>query len=231
MLARAQSLATTSLNATITFLTQMMGFIDTNYDKLRLYSKFSAADQASSLTTRILDRFCEDLYAPKEGVAAAMTVEDPTSLENEAQARNLADSEVYMFRDNATVESLSPKLLNLVICLHGLMTRSGVKIHIKGTDAVLRGYLGQGLMAGESMVAHIPVHASAVDRSPLDLVPWIRSWSGKETILLELEGWFEAGNDIEGWRQDEDGFETRPILSYVLKIYIWPLLHLLRRWQ
>jgi hypothetical protein len=49
---RAQSLATTSLNATITFLTQMMGFIDTNYDKLRVYSKLSAADQASSLTVK-----------------------------------------------------------------------------------------------------------------------------------------------------------------------------------
>jgi hypothetical protein len=125
-----------------------------------------------------------------------------------------------MFRDNATVKSWSPKPLNLVIRLHGLMTRSGVKIHIKGTDAVLRGYLGQGVMAGESMVPHIPVHATAVDRSPLDLVPWIRSWSGKETILLELDGWFETGHDIEGWRQDEDGFE-RPILLSVLKIYIW----------
>lgn len=78
-LSQAQSLATTSLNATITFLTQMMGFIDTIYEKLHLHSKFSG-DQAWSLTTQILDRICEDLYAPKEGVAAAMTVEDPSSI-------------------------------------------------------------------------------------------------------------------------------------------------------
>jgi hypothetical protein len=56
-----------------------MGFIDTIYEKLHTHSKF-LADQAWSLTTQILDRVCEDLYAPKEGVAAAMTVEDPASL-------------------------------------------------------------------------------------------------------------------------------------------------------
>ena len=78
-MAQAQALATMSLNATITFLTQLMGFIDTIYEKLHSHSKFSA-DQAWSLTTQILDRVCEDLYAPKEGVAAAMTVEDPASI-------------------------------------------------------------------------------------------------------------------------------------------------------
>lgn len=78
-MAKAQAVATTSLNATITFLTQLMGFIDTIYEKLHLHSRFSA-DQAWSLTTQILDRVCEDLYAPKEGVAAAMTVEDPSSI-------------------------------------------------------------------------------------------------------------------------------------------------------
>ena len=78
-LAQAQTVATLSLNATVTFLTQLLGFIDTIYEKLHTHSKFSA-DQAWSLTTQILDRVCEDLYAPKEGVAAAMTVEDPASI-------------------------------------------------------------------------------------------------------------------------------------------------------
>lgn len=76
---QAQSLAVMSLNATITFLTQLMGFVDTIYEKLHLYSKFTA-EQGWSLTTQILDRICEDLFAPKEGVAAAMTVEDPASI-------------------------------------------------------------------------------------------------------------------------------------------------------
>jgi hypothetical protein len=78
-LVRAQVLATASLNATITFLSQLMGFIDTIYEKLLVESRFTG-EQAWSLTTQILDRICEDLYAPKEGVAAAMTVEDPVSM-------------------------------------------------------------------------------------------------------------------------------------------------------
>ena len=75
----AKAVATASLNATVTFLTQLMGFIDAIYQKLHSDSKFSG-EQAWSLTTQILDRVCEDLYAPKEGVAEAMTVEDPASI-------------------------------------------------------------------------------------------------------------------------------------------------------
>ena len=75
----AKSVAIASLNATVTFLTQLFGFIDAIYQKLHSDSKFSV-DQAWSLTTQILDRVCEDLYAPKEGVAEAMTVEDPSSI-------------------------------------------------------------------------------------------------------------------------------------------------------
>jgi predicted hydrolase (HD superfamily) len=32
------------------------------------------------LASQILDRVCEDLYAPKEGIAAAMVVNDPASI-------------------------------------------------------------------------------------------------------------------------------------------------------
>jgi hypothetical protein len=75
-------------------------------------------------------------------------------------------------------------------------------------------------MAGEAMIAHLPIHKSAVERSPTDLVPWIRSWSGESTILLDEMGWFEAGHDIEGWEQDSLGFE-RPMLSRKRRAYIW----------
>ena len=75
----AKAVASASLNATVTFLTQLLGFIDAIYQKLHSDSKFSG-DQAWSLTTQILDRVCEDLYAPKEEVAEAMTVEDPSSI-------------------------------------------------------------------------------------------------------------------------------------------------------
>jgi hypothetical protein len=75
----AKSVAMASLNATVTFTTQLLGFIDSLYQKLHSDSKFSV-DQAWALTTQILDRICEDLYSPKEGVAEAMTVEDPASI-------------------------------------------------------------------------------------------------------------------------------------------------------
>jgi hypothetical protein len=65
-----------SLSHTLPFLTQLFGFVDSIYEKQHLYSRFTA-EQAWAL---ILDRICEDLYAPKEGVVAAMTVEDPASV-------------------------------------------------------------------------------------------------------------------------------------------------------
>ncbi|KAI2503869.1 hypothetical protein MHU86_10594 [Fragilaria crotonensis] len=76
---KAQLLATMCLNATITFVTQLLAFVDTIYDKLVVASKFTA-EQGWSLTMKILDRICEDLFAPKEGVAVAMNVEDPASI-------------------------------------------------------------------------------------------------------------------------------------------------------
>ena len=90
----------------------------------------------------------------------------------------------------------------------------------QGTDGVSRGYLGQGVMAGDTMTVHIPVHLSAIERSPTDLVPWIRSWSGNYAILLDEAGWFQTGYDIEGWSSNLDGFE-RPILAAGRKCYIW----------
>jgi hypothetical protein len=76
---KGQLLASMCLNATVTFLTQMLAFVDSIYDKLVVASKFTV-EQGWSLTMKILDRICEDLYAPKEGVVVAMNVEDPSSI-------------------------------------------------------------------------------------------------------------------------------------------------------
>jgi hypothetical protein len=76
---KAQMLATMCLNATVTFLTQLMTFVDVIYDKLVVASKFTA-EQGWSLAMKILDRICDDLFAPKEGVVVAMNVEDPASI-------------------------------------------------------------------------------------------------------------------------------------------------------
>ncbi len=159
------------------------------------------------------------------------------ALEEEGEAGNLNNSEVFMFTDNSTVEacvsrgsSSSPKLLELVVRLQALSLRMGIKINVfhiagtrmiaQGTDGVSRGFLGQGVMDGQAMSAFVPIHLSAVERSPENLVPWIREWSGMDALLLDEMGWFETGHDVEGWNLDTDGFE-RPMLSTKRKTYIW----------
>ena len=159
-----------------------------------------------------------------------------TALEDEAKEGNLEGAEVFMFTDNSTVESCavrgtssSPKLLSLVVKLRAMTTMYGVKLHIfhvagtrmiaQGTDGVSRGYLALGVMAGEAMTAFIPIHLSAVDRSP-GLVDWVKGWCGSNAMLLTPMGWFGEGHDISGWTiDDESGFD-RPVLSEG-RTYVW----------
>ena len=161
------------------------------------------------------------------------------SLEEEAKLGNLNNSEVFMFTDNSTVEacavrgsSSSPKLFDLILrlrCLstgeHGLKLNifhvSGTRMIAQGTDGVSRGFLGAGVMSGESMTSFIPLHVSASDRSQ-HLVPWVHSWVGPETKVVELstKQWFDVGHDIEGWSRGWDGFE-QPTLSKEGRVYLW----------
>ena len=90
----------------------------------------------------------------------------------------------------------------------------------QGTDGVSRGYLGQGVMAGNAMSVFIPIHLRATERSAERLVPWIRSWAGKDAILLDEMGWYQQGHDIEGWSKGVDGF-SRPFIADGNRIYIW----------
>ncbi|KAI2511896.1 hypothetical protein MHU86_2412 [Fragilaria crotonensis] len=157
------------------------------------------------------------------------------SLEDEAKSGNLGNSEVFMFTDNSTVESCSVKgtsssikLLHLVIRLRGLTSTHGVRLHIfhvsgtrmiaQGTDGVSRGFLGDGIMAGNPMKSFIPIHASAVNRSPL-LMNWIISWSSPSIICLEPRDWFDVAHDIGEWKSGWDGFH-RPALKEG-RIYLW----------
>ena len=160
------------------------------------------------------------------------------ALEEEGDEGNLANAEVYMFTDNSTAElcvargsSGSPKLLGLVVRLHSLTTRLGVKIHVfhvagtrmiaQGTDGVSRGYLGHGIMAGQSMSAFIPIHLGANERrGGGGVVPWIKAWSGEDAILLDAMGWYQSGHDIEGWVDEEGGF-SRPVIADGPRTYIW----------
>jgi hypothetical protein len=158
-----------------------------------------------------------------------------SALEEEAESGAISNSEVFVFTDNLTVKaccvrgtSSSPKLLALVIQLRALTTKYSLKINVfhvagtrmieQGTDGVSRGFLGGGVMAGESMSSFIPIHLGAVDRHP-GVADWIKSWSTVSIIELSPMGWFEAGHDIMGWEQGRDGF-FRPTLGRE-NVYLW----------
>ena len=55
----------------------------------------------------------------------------------------------------------------------------------------------EGVMAGESMLTHVPLHLSALEQSP-KLLDWISSWAlaSSDYKLEELSpsDWFERGN-------------------------------------
>ena len=140
-----------------------------------------------------------------------------------------------MFTDNSTVEacaikgsSSSPKLFGLVVRLKSMMTRFGIRVHIfhvagtrmiaQGTDGVSRGFLGEGIMSGESMVSFIPIHLSAIERSE-GLAGWIKEWAGSTIMELRPIDWFDVGHDFDGWSDSWDGFE-RPRLSE-RRTYLW----------
>jgi hypothetical protein len=57
--------------------------------------------------------------------------------------------------------------------------------------------LNQGVMTGESMLNYIPLHLSAVERSPL-VVDWVRSWWEErlgQLLHLGVDEWFTKGQE------------------------------------
>ncbi|KAI2509118.1 hypothetical protein MHU86_5237 [Fragilaria crotonensis] len=61
---KAHMIATLSLTSSVTFITQLLNYIDTLYEKLHIYSKFTT-ETAWSLAMQVLDRILADLYAPR----------------------------------------------------------------------------------------------------------------------------------------------------------------------
>ena len=62
----AHFVATKCLTATVTFITQLVAMVNSIYERLFTFSKFTT-EQAWSLTTQVLDRVVSDLFAPKDG--------------------------------------------------------------------------------------------------------------------------------------------------------------------
>jgi hypothetical protein len=64
----------------------------------------------------------------------------------------------------------------------------------QGTDGLSRGDMNAGVMAGDDLMAHVPLHLLALDRQP-KLAEWLQGWltnkDGKEAEILEPKRWFE----------------------------------------
>ena len=74
-------IATKCLNASVKFLTQLFGAIESIYKVLFFsFSKFTT-EQAWSLTTQVLDRILADLFLPRENISQSLkTRNTPTNL-------------------------------------------------------------------------------------------------------------------------------------------------------
>jgi hypothetical protein len=67
-------------------------------------------------------------------------------------------------------------------------------------------------MAGEDMLSFIPLHSSAIDRSPT-ILDWVRLWTGSELEVLTPADWFQKGHDIRGWKKAKDEPFSRPVIK------------------
>ena len=144
------------------------------------------------------------------------------TLTEEARAGRLRDAEVFLCTDNSVSEgsfyrgtSKSRKLHELVLKLRVLEMEFGLTIHLihvagtrmiaQGTDALSRGSLLEGVMAGRSMLSFLDLDKTAIERSPR-LLDWVREWTQLGSLEpLTPEGWFEEGHGIVGGAKDARG--------------------------
>ena len=147
------------------------------------------------------------------------------TLEVKLNSEELKGHEIFFFTDNSTAESAfyrgtskSKKLFELVRRLHkieldgGCIIRlihvSGSRMISQGTDGLSRGDTGEGIMGGKPMLSFVPLHLSAVERSP-PLKEWLLDTFGMESIpswkLLKEGDWFDVAHDIVGGCRNQDG--------------------------
>jgi hypothetical protein len=150
----------------------------------------------------------------------------------------LEGAEVFIFTDNTTAEaafsrgsSSSRTLFELVKRLKLLEMLSGTRFHIThvagkrmiqpGSDGLSRGCLLDGVMAGDDMLSFVPLHQSALERSP-ELLAWLRDntmlQQGEEWVVLDPEGWYERGQDIVGGERNLDGVW---VPTYKAGTFLW----------
>jgi hypothetical protein len=131
------------------------------------------------------------------------------------QQGDLLNTEAFLFTDNGVAEAAYYKgnsdnrhLFDLVLRLRQLEMNGSLRLHVvhvsgtrmiaQGTDGLSRSYYTTGVMAGASMIDFIPLHLSAIDRSP-SLLQWLRSWIPLPTIdPLTPAEWYTLGHGTAG---------------------------------
>jgi hypothetical protein len=67
---------------------------------------------------------------------------------------------------------------------------AGTRMIRQGADGLSRGDMLSGVMGGKDMLCFVPLHLSALERSPL-LKPWVESWWGDDSLeWLSPDDWF-----------------------------------------
>jgi hypothetical protein len=151
------------------------------------------------------------------------------AIERHALDGKLSESMIYFCTDNSTVEnalyhgrSRESRLLHeLVVRLkvleaeHGFQLLvihvSGKRMQAQGTDGVSRGQLSEGVMNGESMMSFVPLHETALERSP-ELKGWLKNFISPNLEFLSADAWFERGQDHFGSGRVHSDGHWRPVL-------------------
>ena len=135
------------------------------------------------------------------------------ALEEYYREHQLRDIQVIMCTDNLVTEcafhkgsSHSPLLFDLVLRLRKLEIEAGwdlLVLHIAGTrmiatgvDGLSRGDGMTGIMGGDSVLDHVPLHLSGLDRADAlgdGLRDWLDTWWGSsaETHWLGPTDWYD----------------------------------------
>jgi hypothetical protein len=144
------------------------------------------------------------------------------SVTNLVTSSTLPVTELYLFTDNSVAEgaffrgtSSNPKLFSLVLRLCMLEMHHSLRLHVvhisgkrmiaQGTDGLSIGDLDAGVMRGDSMLAFVPLHLGALDRSPT-VLDWVQEWSPNLLLPpLSPTEWFTLGHGITSYTVNGDG--------------------------
>jgi hypothetical protein len=133
-------------------------------------------------------------------------------LEELVEEGSLGGSEVFLFTDNSTAESVyykgnssSKTLFELMLRLRNLEMKGDLVLHVvhvagtrmqgEGADGASRGDFTTGVMAGDRVLDYVPLHKSAMELEP-GLKDWLKScWSEElgELKFQEPNDWFKHG--------------------------------------